>query len=79
MHLTLENLFQIFESTLQTPAEARAMDKVEKITCQKLTEKELDELFDAAVEMARIQQMDSFTLGFRLGVQLTLEGLKPVE
>lgn len=45
---------------------------------QKLTYQEFEDLWNAIDGICRASEADSFTLGFRLGVQLMLEGLRPV-
>ena len=45
---------------------------------QRLTYEEFEDLWNAIEGLTHASELDSFTLGFRLGVQLTLEGLKPI-
>ena len=44
----------------------------------RLNDQDLYRIWTAASEMQRTNQLDSFTQGFRLGMQLTLEGLGEV-
>lgn len=46
---------------------------------QRLTFEEFDNLWNAIANVEHANDLDSFILGFRLGMQLTLEGLKPVD
>ena len=78
MSQIIETLFTALESTLQSEAEAKAMEEVEAAARNRLDDKDLYRIWSAASEMQRINQLDSFTQGFRLGMQLTLEGLGPV-
>lgn len=45
---------------------------------QRLTYEEFEDLWNAIEGLTHASELDNFTLGFRLGVQLTLEGLKPI-
>lgn len=44
---------------------------------QHLTYQEFEDLWNAISNIERAEELDCFTLGFRLGVQLILEGLRP--
>lgn len=57
----------------------RAADSAIQAVEQRLTYQEFENLWDSIMNIGRANDLDSFTLGFRLGVQLTLEGLKPIE
>jgi len=46
---------------------------------QRLTVEEFDNLWHAIMNIAKADSLDDFALGFRLGVQLTVEGLRPIE
>lgn len=76
----LETLFSFLDSQ-QLEAEARAIQATEEAfqpAEQRLTYDEFEEMWSAITEISSACQADSFTLGFRLGVQLTLEGLRPI-
>ena len=45
---------------------------------QHLTYDEFENLWTAISDIEHASKVDCFTLGFRLGVQLTLEGLRPI-
>ena len=45
---------------------------------QRLTYEEFEALWNAIDDICCGSDLDSFTLGFRLGVQLMLEGLRPI-
>ena len=70
----IETLF----SALQSEAEAKAMAEVDAIVQSRLNDQDLYRIWTAASEMQRTNQLDSFSQGFRLGMQLTLEGLGEV-
>lgn len=74
----IETLFSALESTVQSEAEAKAMAEVDAIVQDRLDNQDLYRIWSAASEMQRTNQLDSFTQGFRLGMQLTLEGLGKV-
>ncbi len=74
----IETLFSALESTVQSEAEAKAMAEVDAIVQDRLDNQDLYRIWSAASEMQRTNQLDSFTQGFRLGMQLTLEGLGEV-
>ena len=54
------------------------MAEVDAIVQNQLNDQDLYRIWTAASEMQRTNQLDSFTQGFRLGMQLTLEGLGEV-
>ena len=54
------------------------MAEVDAIVQDRLDNQDLYRIWSAASEMQRTNQLDSFTQGFRLGMQLTLEGLGEV-
>ncbi|MCI8759289.1 MAG: hypothetical protein HFF82_09705 [Oscillospiraceae bacterium] len=54
------------------------MAEVDAIVQSRLNDQDLYRIWTAASEMQRTNQLDSFTQGFRLGMQLTLEGLGEV-
>ena len=74
----IETLFSALESTVQSEAEAKAMAEVDAIVQDRLDNQDLYRIWSAASEMQRTNQLDSFAQGFRLGMQLTLEGLGEV-
>ncbi len=74
----IETLFSALESTVQSEAEAKAMAEVDAIVQDRLDNQDLYRIWSAASEMQRTNQLDSFSQGFRLGMQLTLEGLGEV-
>ena len=74
----IETLFSAMESTVQSEAEAKAMAEVDAIVQSRLNDQDLYRIWTAASEMQRTNQLDSFSQGFRLGMQLTLEGLGEV-
>lgn len=45
---------------------------------KRLTNLELDNLWEAISNIEHASELDNFTMGFRLGGQLTLEGLRPI-
>ena len=54
------------------------MAEVDAIVQNQLNDQDLYRIWTAASEMQRTNQLDSFSQGFRLGMQLTLEGLGEV-
>ena len=80
MSQLIETLFLTLGSKL-SEAEAQAVNagrETLRTAEQRLTHQEFDQLWDAIVAIEHASELDSFTLGFRLGVQLTLEGLRPI-
>lgn len=81
MNPILENLYLSTCGKHQTDAEAKAIQasiKAVKAAEQRLTTDEFDGIWNAAMSVGGADCLDSFVLGFRMGVQLTLEGLQPV-
>jgi len=81
MSQLMKNLFSTLELSGQLDAEAqaaKAADAAVQAAQQRLTYDEFEDLWSAIMNIERACDLDSFTLGFRLGVQLTLEGLRPV-
>ena len=81
MSQLMENLFSLLGSPMASEAERRAVEgsggavrAVEK----RLTREEFENLWSAVIDIGDADCLSSFTLGFRLGVQLTLEGLRPI-
>ena len=72
-------LYALDTQELEGVAEA-AKDSKEAVRAaeQHLTYDEFENLWNAISGIERASELDSFTLGFRLGVQLTLEGLRPI-
>lgn len=64
---------------LEGEAEAvKASKEAVRAAEKRLTYDEFENLWNAIADIERASEIDSFTLGFRLGVQLTLEGLRPI-
>ena len=81
MSKLMETLFDLLESPVASEAERRAVKESEKAVQavkDRLTYEEFENLWKAAMDIEDSGYLDSFTFGFRLGVQLTLEGLKPI-
>ena len=81
MNQLMETLFNLLESPQSSGAEARAVNasrEAVQAVEQRMTYEELDKFWNAIADVENGGYLDSFTLGFRLGVQLTLEGLKPI-
>ena len=80
----MESIMSILFSSLDTQrleAEEQAVKasrEAVRAAEQHLTYDEFEDLWSAISDIERACELDSFTLGFRLGVQLTLEGLRPV-
>lgn len=73
-------LYSVLDSR-QQEGEAQAVkaaSEAVRAAEQRLTSEEFDDLWNAILDIDRASELDSFTLGFRLGVQLTMEGLKPI-
>ena len=76
----MKTLYSILDSQ-QQEGEAQAVkaaSEAVRAAEQRLTSEEFDDLWNAILDIDRASELDSFTLGFRLGVQLTMEGLKPI-
>ena len=68
--------------TQQSEEERQAVEAAKeaiRAAQQRLTYREFEDLWTAIDGIGRGSETDSFVLGFRLGVQLTLEGLRPIE
>lgn len=81
MNQLMETLFSAIGSSQQSEAEAqavRAAKEAVQTAEQRLTHQEFEQLWNAIMDIGAASLLDSFTLGFRLGVQLTLEGLRPI-
>ena len=80
MNQLMETLFDLLGSNV-TEAERRTVKESEEAVQavkERLTYDEFENLWKAVIGIEDSGYLDSFTLGFRLGVQLTLEGLKPI-
>ena len=80
MNQLMETLFfalgaQLSEAEVQAVKDAKESVRAAE---QRLTYDEFENLWNAVSDIERASDLDSFTKGFRLGVQLTLEGLRPV-
>ena len=67
--------------TQQMEEEAQAVEaskEAVRAAEQHLTYDEFENLWNAISDIKHASEIDSFTLGFRLGVQLTLEVLRPI-
>ncbi|MDE7219316.1 MAG: hypothetical protein K2O45_06825 [Oscillospiraceae bacterium] len=76
----MKTLYSVLDSQ-QQEGEAQAVkaaSEAVRAAEQRLTSEEFDDLWNAILDIDRASELDSFTLGFRLGVQLTMEGLKPI-
>ncbi len=81
MNQLMETMFDLFGCEQPTDAERRAVressDVIQAVK-ERLTNEEFDKFWNAVMKIGDGSDQDSFTLGFRLGVQLTLEGLRPI-
>ena len=81
MSQLMENLFSLLGSPMASEAERRAVEESEEAVRaveKRLTREEFENLWSAVIDIGGADCLSSFTLGFRLGVQLTLEGLRPI-
>ena len=81
MNQLMETLFAAMDTDQQSEAEAQAVKAAKEAVHaaeQRLTYEEFEDLWNAITDIGFAGHLDSFTLGFRLGVQLTLEDLRPV-
>ncbi len=81
MDQLMENLFSLLSSPMASEAEWRAIEESEeavRVVEKRLTREEFENLWSAVIDIGDADCLSSFTLGFRLGVQLTLEGLRPI-
>ncbi len=81
MSQLMENLFSLLSSPMASEAERRAIEESEEAVRaveKRLTREEFENLWSAVIDIGDADCLSSFTLGFRLGVQLTLEGLRPI-
>lgn len=81
MSKLMENLFDFLESPGVSEAERQAIrESREAVQAVKdrLTLEEFDNFWKAVMDIEASGYQDSFNLGFRLGMQLTIEGLRPI-
>lgn len=82
MKSILEALYDGFMPSQMSERERQILqeaDPVLSLAREKLTVQEWNTLWDAAWQGGRAEYEDVFAQGFRLGVQLTLAGLEPVQ
>ena len=81
MNELMETLFDLLDGPCTMEAERKAVKESEKAiqaVKERLTLEEFDALWKAATDIDNAGYLDSFVLGFRLGMQLTMEGLRPI-
>ena len=81
MNQLMENLFDLMEGPHSSEAERRAVRESERAVQavrDRLTLEEFDALWKVVADIDNAGYLDSFVLGFRLGMQLTMEGLRPI-
>ena len=81
MNELMETLFDLLEGPCTMEAERKAVRESEKAiqaVKERLTLEEFDALWKVATDIDNASYLDSFALGFRLGMQLTIEGLRPI-
>ena len=77
----METLFDLMDGPHTAEEERKAIRgsaKAVQAVKDRLTFEEFDALWKAATDIDNAGYLDSFALGFRLGMQLTMEGLKPI-
>ena len=77
----METLFDLMNGPHSSEAERKAIRgsaKAVQAVKDRLTFEEFDALWKATTDIDNAGYLDSFALGFRLGVQLTIEGLRPI-
>ena len=82
MNPLMKTLYYSMDSCEQAEAERQASKDAKeavRATEQHLSYEEFENLWNAISAIERGSELDSFVLGFRLGVQLTLEGIRPIE
>ena len=80
MDQLMENLLYLLDtpkSEAQIQAEQDGKEAI-RVAEQRLTRAEFDNLWSAIIDTMHSDEVKSFTLGFRLGIQLAIEGLKPI-
>lgn len=81
MSQLMETLFDLMNGPQASEGERRAVRESAKAieaVQERLTYDEFENLWNAIMDIEDAGYLDSFTLGFRLGMQLTLEGLHPI-
>ena len=80
MNSIIETLYSVFGSyPLEEETQAvQASKEAVRAAGQHLTYDEFENLWNAIGDIKDASDLGSFTLGFRLGVQLMLEGLRPI-
>lgn len=81
MSQLMENLFSLMTPPHAAEEERRAVREAREAVQavkDRLTLEEFDAFWQAATGVEDAGCLDCFTLGFRLGVQLTIEGLRPI-
>ena len=81
MNHLMETLFDLMDGPHTSEEERKAIResaKAVQAVKDRLTFEEFDALWKAATDIDNAGYLDSFALGFRLGMQLTMEGLKPI-
>ncbi len=81
MNQLMETLFDLLVGPYSSEEERRAVResaKAVQAVKDRLTLEEFDALWRATTDIDNAGYLDSFKLGFRLGMQLTMEGLKPI-
>ena len=81
MNQLMENLFSLLETPKASEAEHKAINETQEAIRkveQRLTCAEFEDFWNAVTTIEDASHLDSFTLGFRLGMQLTMEGLRPI-
>ena len=82
MSQLMKILFSVSELSGQMEAEAQAVKAsapAVQTAQERLTREEFDQLWNAILDIGQACDLDTFTLGFRMGVQLVLEGLRPIQ
>lgn len=80
MNQLMETLFNALAGpgTGERTAPCAAAKEVIQAAKHRLTYEEFEQLWDAFFDLEKNDDLNSFVLGFRLGVQLTIEGLRPI-
>ena len=82
MNQLMKTLLYAMAPDLQSETEVQAHQAAKEAVRaaeQRLTYDEFENLWNAVSNIERASELDCFTVGFRLGVQLTLEGMRPLE
>lgn len=74
---TLLGLLGIPETDMKSRIPAASQDILDAAG-QRLTYEEFEKLWNAFFDIEKADDLTSFILGFRLGMQLTLEGTRPI-